>query len=156
VLARVRDVTPASRTARWARLRERRPRLLAAVAAVAAAAALVFGSVGWLTGHSGHSSAHHLLADVAFHQGSRDVGEMYAYGDDPVWLMMEVHGVQGGSRVTCELVATDGRVTRIGVFDLVGGTGSWGAPHPAGLVGITEARLVAANGRVVATAAIRT
>jgi hypothetical protein len=156
VMARVRDITPPPRTARWSRLRDRRPRLLAAVAAVAAAAALVFGSVGWLTGHSGHSSPHRLLTDVAFHQGTRDVGELYAYGSNPVWLMMAVDGVRGGSRVTCELVATDGRVTPIGVFDLVGGRGSWGAPHPAGLVGIAQARLVAANGQVVATASVRT
>jgi Putative zinc-finger len=154
VLARVREITPASRTARLARLRGHRTRLLAAVATVAAAAGLLFGSVGWLMGHSNHASAHQAAAEVDFHQGGRDVGEMYAYGNDPVWLMMMVHGLEGAPRVTCELVATDGRVTRLGIFDLVGGTGSWGAPHPAGLVGIAEARLVAANGHVVATATV--
>jgi hypothetical protein len=154
VLARVRDVPAGSRSHRFGRLRVGRARLLAGIAAVAAAAALVFGSVGWLMGHSAHSSSssHRPLADAAFHQDGRDVGEVYAYRDDPMWLTMTVHGVRGGPRVTCELVATDGRLTELGSFDLVDGMGSWGAPDPGGLAHIAGARLVDSRGQVLATA----
>jgi hypothetical protein len=154
VLARARDITPASRTSRLVHLPGRRPRLVAGIGAAVAAAALTFGSVGWFMGHSSHSGSQQLVAEAAFHQGGSTVGEVYAYRDtdDPMWLTMTVQGVKGGPRVTCELVAANGSVTRIGSFDLVDGSGTWGAPDPAGLTGITGARLVDRNGQLLATA----
>jgi hypothetical protein len=153
VMTRVRDITPTG-SRRLVPLRTRRARLLAGIAAVAAAVALVFGSVGWLMGHSSHSASQHTLSDAVFHQGGRDVGEVYVYRDarEPMWLTMKVHDVKGGPAVTCELVAADGRTTPVGSFDLVDGSGSWGAPDPGGLAGITGARLLDRHGRLLATA----
>jgi hypothetical protein len=68
---------------------------------------------------------------------------------------MTVDGATGAERVTCELVGKDGSITRLGTFDLVGGSGSWGAPDRAGLTGMVEARLVGADGQVIATAVFR-
>lgn len=155
VLARVHDVPAGSRSHPLRRLRGGRARLLAGIAAVAA---VVFGSVGWLMGHSAHSSSysHRPLTDAAFHQSGRTVGEVAAYRDNPMWLTMTVHDVKGGPRVTCELVATDGRLTDVGSFDLVDGTGSWGAPDPRGLAGISGARLIDSHGRILATATFPT
>ncbi len=158
VLARVRSTTPALRPGRLLRLQSHRSRVVAGVATLVAAAALVFGPIGWLMGHSthsAHSASQRLLTEAAFHQGSRDVGEVYAYNDAPMWLTMTVHGVSGGPRVTCELVAADGRLIPLGSFDLVQGSGSWGAPDSAGLTGITGAQLVDSTGRVLATATFR-
>ncbi len=154
VLARVRDITPVPWSKRLVPLRTRRARLLAAVAGVAAAVALVFGSIGWFMGHSANPSSQGLLTDAALHQGSRDVGEVYVYrdDDDPMWLKMTVHDVKGGPTVTCELVAADGRLTPLGSFDLVDGSGSWGAPDPVGMGGITGARLTDSHGRLIAIA----
>ena len=45
-----------------------------------------------------------MITDAAFQQGGRDVGEVYVYRANPNWLTMMVHGVQGGPRVTCEVV----------------------------------------------------
>ncbi len=83
VLARVRDLTPASRSVRWFgrgdRHGGRRARLMVAVATVAAAAALVFGSLGWFMGRSNHGTSHRVLIEAAFHQDGRDVGSVYVY-----------------------------------------------------------------------------
>jgi hypothetical protein len=152
VMARVQNIKPSLRSGRISRLQVRRPRLATGIAALVAAAAIVFGPIGWFMGHSSHSSSPRRLTDAAFQQGSRNVGELDAYGDHPMWLTMTVHGVQGGPRVTCELVATGGKITPLGSFDLVDGSGSWGAPDPAGLAGVTGARLVDGNGHVLATA----
>jgi hypothetical protein len=163
VLARVRDISPASPARRFRRLRSRRSRLAAGVAGLAAAAALIFGSLGWFMGHSDDSSSapyaespQRVITDAAFQQGGRDVGEVYVYRANPNWLTMMVHGVQGGPRVTCEVVTADGRLMRVGSFDLVDGMGTWGAPDPAGLAGVTGARLTDSHGRLLATATFHT
>ena len=67
---------------------------------------------------------------------------------------MTVHGVRGDQKVTCELVGQDGSRTPLGSFDLVGGSGSWGAPDPCGAHRHHGAWLVGSNGQVIATAAI--
>jgi hypothetical protein len=81
---------------------------------------------------------------------------VYRDDDDPLWLTMTVHDVKGGPAVTCELVAADGKLTPLGSFDLVDGSGSWGAPDPGGLTGITGARLTDGHGRLIATATFPT
>jgi predicted anti-sigma-YlaC factor YlaD len=132
------------------RLLRRRPRLMAGLAAVAAAVVLVVASLGWFQGGtSPHTPRAVLSAD--FVQGSRDVGEVYAYAN-PAWWSMTVHGATGTNKVTCELVGPKGTVTTIGSFDLVDGSGSWGAPDRTGLAGVTGAQLVDGTGHVIAVA----
>jgi hypothetical protein len=135
------------------RRRRRRPRLLAGLAAAAAAVALAFGSAALFGGSTAsHSQRAVLTAD--FIQGGRNVGEVYAYSE-PSWLSMVVHGAQGAQKITCELVDKDGAVTVVGSFDLVDGSGSWGAPDQAPLAGVSGARLVDSSGQVIATATFR-
>ena len=57
--------------------------------------------------------------------------------------------------MTCQLVGEDGRVTKIGTFQLADGYGAWGSPNPGNLGNLgtlTGARLVSADGTVLATA----
>jgi hypothetical protein len=149
VLARVRPDVRAGRRA-W---RRGAPRLFAGVAAAVAAVVLLVGSLslGWF--HGGASPAPRAVLTAQFVQGGRNVGEFDAY-TRPAWLNMTVNGVTGTTKVTCELVAPDGRVTPVGSFDLVEGSGSWGAPDPHGVTGIAGARLVDSSGQVIATATI--
>jgi hypothetical protein len=164
VLARVRDIPPASRSV-WpfrhhvglggGRRSSRRNRLIAAATAIAAAAALIFGSVGWLMGRSDHPTPDKLILAAEFEQGGHDLGEVYAYRGTPPWLNMTVHDVRGDQKVTCELLGKDGSRTLLGSFDLVNGSGSWGAPDRWGLTGISGARLVGSHGQVIATAIFR-
>jgi anti-sigma-K factor RskA len=144
-LARVHGSRAAARAGSW-----RRPsRVITAIAAAAAAAAL-FASVGWMAhGDKDPAEPAHLTAE--FHQNGRAIGEVDAYGSHPLWVSMSVHGAAASGMVTCELIGRDGTI-RLGSFPLVRGGGAWSAPDPRGLEGVTGARLVDGQGRVVATA----
>jgi hypothetical protein len=151
VLARV-GQAGGPRQSRWV---GRRARLLTGVASVAAAAALIFGSLGWFAGRTTAHRPPPATLTAHFLQGTRDVGEVYASGGNPPWLRMEVHGATGTEKVTCELLSTNGTVMRLGSFDLVGGSGSWGAPDGTGPTGVSGVRLVGSGGQVIATALFR-
>jgi hypothetical protein len=127
-------------------------RLFVGVAAAVAAVVLLVGSLslGWFHG-GGASTAGRAVLTADFMQGGRSVGEVYAYAH-PAWLDMTVTDVRGAEKVTCELVGRDGKVTSVGSFDLVDGSGKWGAPDPGGFAGVAGARLVDHSGRVLATA----
>jgi hypothetical protein len=155
VLARVRPTaTGGPRRARGMQLVGRRPRLFTGVAAAAAAVALVFGSLGWFAGRTTTHTTNKAVLTAAFRQGNRSVGtvEVDAYAGRSPWVSMTVQGAGGSEKVTCELIGTNGSRTDLGSFDLVDGSGSWGAPDRAGLAGITGAQLVSSDGQVVATA----
>ena len=129
----------------------RAPRLFAAAAAVAAAVILVASlSLGWFSGGAASHGPRAVLT-AEFVQAGLGVGEVQAYAN-PAWVDMTVTGVQGADKVTCELLHTDGHVTTVGSFELVNGSGRWGAPDPGGFAGISGARLVDDHGHVLATA----
>jgi anti-sigma-K factor RskA len=151
VLARV-GQTGGPRRRRWG---GGRARLLAGMASVAAAAAVIFGSLGWFPGRTTTHRPTPATLTAHFFQGTRDVGEVYASGGNTPWLRMEVDGTTGTEKVTCELLATDGSVMRLGSFDLVRGSGSWGAPDGTDPTGISGVRLVGSGGQVIATALFR-
>jgi hypothetical protein len=126
------------------------PRLFAGLAAAAAAVVLVVSlSLGWLQG--GGSPAHRAVLTADLVQSGREVGDVYV---DPnsAWVNMTISGVRGAEKVTCQLVHTDGQVTTLGSFDLVDGSGRWGAPDPGGFTGVAGARLVDDGGQVIAVA----
>jgi anti-sigma factor RsiW len=148
VLAQVRQDRKVGR--RWV---SRRPRLTAGLAAAVAAGALVIGSLGWFERESSSHPARAVLA-ADFMQAGRNVGEVYATAS-PNWVSMTVSGARGAEKVTCQLVRRDGSITTLGSFDLVDGSGSWGAPDPAGFAGAAGARLVDSTGKVIATAIFR-
>jgi hypothetical protein len=59
----------------------------------------------------------------------------------------------GNDTVICQLVSADGHITTVGTFRLADGYGSWGSPAWTGSGAPVGARLVSANGTVLATAA---
>jgi hypothetical protein len=120
-----------------------------AVLSAAAAAALVFGWSGWMAGEStGH---HHIQMEAKLLSSGHQIGEVEGYGH-PAWLTVSVHGVNNASRVTCEIVRSDGTVSTMGSFDLANGSGTWSTPNPSGLSGVTEARLVDSSGQLLGVA----
>ena len=81
-----------------------------------------------------------------------NVGNVFLYSGEPRWLYMDVNLGSGNDSVTCQVVGEDGRASTIGSFRLEDGSGAWGSPD-TGNVGVpTGARLLAANGTVLATA----
>jgi hypothetical protein len=89
---------------------------------------------------------------TAAHQ---DVGDIFIYKGATRWVYMSVDMGSGNEAVTCQVIGADGRATTIGTFQLADGYGSWGSPAPGNLETATGARLVSANGTVLASATFR-
>jgi hypothetical protein len=82
----------------------------------------------------------------------RVVGQVTISSGSPSWMIMNVdHGTLSGV-VWCEVTLDNGRTVNIGKFTLAHGYGSWIAPIKAAGLHVRSARLVNANGTVVAQA----
>jgi hypothetical protein len=125
-------------------------------------AVIAAGLGGWSVGAVGFDeagaapSAHLAVGPLtsarllsATHQS---VGNIFLYSGTPRWLYMSVDLDAGEGVVRCQVVGTNGRVTTIGSFRLTGGYGAWGSPDPGNVGTLAGARLVSANGTVLATA----
>jgi hypothetical protein len=129
------------------------------LAAAAVAVALIGGGVGWglrdATAPSSSSSQAAALSTAAFVTSDHQtVGQVFVYKHSPWWTYMSVNmeGV-GNVTVTCQLEDADGHFKNVGEFKLSDGYGSWGSsPYTAGPGTIMGARLLSANGTVLATA----
>jgi hypothetical protein len=128
-----------------------RVRRLLATAAVGVAVIAV-GLGGWRLGAgTAPSSARLASADLmtATHQ---EVGDIFVYSGKTRWVYMSVDLRSGNDLVTCQVVGDDGKVTTIGSFQLADGYGSWGSPDPGTIGALHGARLLSADGTVLATA----
>jgi hypothetical protein len=157
--------------------RRRRLRLAAAATAIAAA----FGFGGWAVGAAtdgsrpaSTSAAQQTLLAADFTTGGHRVGQVFAHPGSPGWIYMSVdledyrHQDYGDSpggtvrdgkvsgnvsgKVTCELERTDGSTAAVGSYTLKDGHGYWGGPASVDPDTLSAARLVAADGSVLATA----
>lgn len=127
----------------------------ALAAAAVGVAVIAAGLGGWRIGVGSApaaSSAGPLAATSLLSSTHQHVGALYLYTGSPRWLYMSVDVGLGDERVTCQVVGADGRVTTVGSFRLTGGYGAWGSQDPAAAGTLTGARLVSANGTVLATA----
>jgi predicted anti-sigma-YlaC factor YlaD len=123
-----------------------------AVLAAVAACALLVGVALQVVGGSPHAAR--TTSEVAvLRDGGVAVGSVMA-GGQPLWVSVTVRGVAVSGPIACQVVSRRGAVQTLGLFDLVGGSGSWAAPDPAGIRGDRLARLVDSRGRVIATATL--
>ena len=128
------------------------------LAAAAVAVALIGGGVGWGLRDAtapASSSAQSALSTAALVTGDhQNVGQVFVYNRSPWWAYMSVDMEgQGNATVTCQLEMADGRFQNVGTFRLTDGYGAWGSsPYTAGPGAILGARLLSANGTVLATA----
>jgi hypothetical protein len=133
-------------------------RLLATAAVLVALVGAGLG--GWGLGHSGGiapAASDAQLTDAPFvsvagSSAGQTVGKIFVYQGNPRWLYMSVEMTPSNGAVTCQVVGTDGRVTTIGTFQLANGYGAWGSPDPGYLGPLRGARLVTADGALLATA----
>jgi len=142
----------AAASAPWTR------RLLAAAASIVVLAGVAVG--GWGLGRSSAahmaSPAQAALSSAMFvTPGHRGAGEVFVYRGAPSWLYMSVDLPSGDGMVTCQLIGSNGKVTTVGSFQLANGYGAWGSPDPWAPASIDGARLVAADGTVLAVASLR-
>lgn len=141
--------------------RPSRTRRMLAVAAVALAVVAV-GLGGWGlrgvtpsssgAGGTGKSSVYTASLITASHHTA---GSVYLYDGQPGWLYMSVRVGSGNGAVVCQLVSRDGHTTTVGSFWLTGGYGYWGSPDHVDPDSVASARLITANGKVLATATFR-
>jgi len=123
-----------------------------------AAAAVVLAVLGAALGGWGMRAATSQPAGTALNSASlltssqQAVGKVFLYNGSPRWVYMSVYLESGNGPVTCELVGKDGHVTKVGTFRMDDGYGAWGSPDPVDNGPLTGARLVSANGTVLATA----
>ena len=128
--------------------------------AAAALAVVACGLGGWaLRGTtapsaSGGSTASAPLREATLLSATHESeGKVYLYDGSPRWLYMGVD-TQSSSNdtVICQLVERGGKVITIGSFQLKGGYGAWGSPDPIAASDVTSARLMSADGMVLASA----
>jgi hypothetical protein len=129
-------------------------RLLAATAIGLAVIAAGLGGwrIGAGTGPAASTASGTLTPARLLSATHQQVGEIFLYSARSRWVYMRVDLGTGNELVTCQIVGTNGQVTTIGSFALKGGYGSWGAAEPGTAGSPGGARIVAANGAVLATA----
>jgi hypothetical protein len=129
-------------------------RLLAATAVGLAVIAAGLG--GWRMGvgaaPSASTASGQLTSASLLSTTHQNVGDIYLYSGRSQWLYMSVDMESGNETVTCQVVDKNGQVTTIGTFQLADGYGSWASPDPGTTGTLASARLVSANGTVLATA----
>jgi hypothetical protein len=86
----------------------------------------------------------------------QNVGDIFLYSGTKRWVYMSVDLGSGDESVICQVVSTDGQVTNIGSFQLSDGYGSWGSQDQGSTGPLSGARLVSADGAVLATATFTT
>lgn len=120
-------------------------------------AVIVAGFGGWRIGQGASppsNSAEGPLITASLRSGTgQDVGDVFFYSGESRWVYMSVDMDSAGNQaVICQLVSKDGQVTQIGTFRLADGYGSWGSPDPGNVGKLSGARLVTADGTLLATA----
>jgi hypothetical protein len=126
--------------------------LVAAALTVAVAAA---GLLGWgLHGATSTPSAQWLHTATLLNSTHIAVGQIFYYDRDPEWMYVNV-AMDGGesTKVTCQMLAPNGHISKVGTFTLTNGYGFWGIPAPADATP-SVVRLVTADGTVLASAAL--
>ena len=145
------DTTHESGIARFKTSLTGRTRRMLAVAAVALAV-LVSALGGWgLHAATSSPAGPPLSSAELLSVNHQPVGDVFYYHGDSRWMYMSVYMSHVSGTVICQLVSTNGNVTTVGSFRLVGGYGSWGGPAEGGGT-IASARLVSPSGTVLATA----
>jgi hypothetical protein len=88
--------------------------------------------------------------------GGQVLGEVTISSGSPSWMIMDVDTGKVSGVVWCEVTFANGRSETVGKFTISHGYGSWIAPIKASGSDVRSARIVKANGAVVAQATFTT
>lgn len=128
---------------------------LIAVAVVVAVGAGITGSVVGAYAYPHAAPVAQPLRTGTFTIDGHDAGQIFLYNGSPAWVYMEVDTDHPNDKIVCQLRGTDGHLASIGDFPVWRGHGYWGAPLDMEPGKVTEARLVASDGTVLATSILR-
>jgi hypothetical protein len=126
-------------------------RVLAAAAVVVAVLGAALGGWGLHAATTPAATSALSSATLVAASDHDNVGKVYVFNGDKPWMYMSVDVESGNETVICQLVSADGHVTTVGSFQLADGYGAWGSPAWTGHGAPAGARLVTANGTVLAT-----
>lgn len=126
-------------------------RVLAAAAVVVALMVAAVGGWGLHAATTPADSSALTSATLVAASDHDPVGKVFVYNGQSKWLYMTVDLESGNDTVICQLISADGHITTIGAFRLADGYGSWASPASTGNGTPVGARLVTANGTVLAT-----
>ncbi|WP_432095307.1 hypothetical protein [Streptomyces sp. bgisy100] len=142
--------------------RHRRTRRKLRATVVAAILAISFGFGGWAVGQALEGAPAATTAGAAgqlltadFTAGNRHVGKVFAHPGPESWVYMSIDDLDfphAYGKVSCQFVRDDGSTVTVGSFTLKGDYGHWAAPAPVDPDTLSGARLVGADGMVLATA----
>ncbi len=127
-------------------------RALAAAAVVVALLGAALGGWGLHATATPTASSSLTTGKMIATDDHSQVGRVFMYNGESRWMYMSVDLESGNGTVICQLVGADGHITTVGSFRLTDGYGSWGSPAWTGDGPPVGARLVTANGTVLATA----
>jgi hypothetical protein len=147
------------RPAGWRKWLAARPKL--AIAMAACALVVTFG-IGAVVGHGSSGGGERYAAPgpkapietAALYSGSHMVGRVFVYAGNPTWLFMYMDDPAWQGAIHCEVVVDQGTTLGLGQFWLSEGKGAWAASvdQPAGR--LSEAKIVGADGKVLASATL--
>jgi negative regulator of sigma E activity len=131
----------------------RRAGPLVAAAAVILLLGIGVGSLLMPRGaHNQQQSASPDLATAQLTSHGQVLGEVMTSPGNPAWMFMTINENAWSGTVRCEVTLAGGTTQTVGVFTLSHGYGAWGAPLTSPAGDVRSARLVAADGTVVASA----
>ncbi|HLN17438.1 MAG TPA: zf-HC2 domain-containing protein [Acidimicrobiales bacterium] len=142
--------TRAPRRVRWSLQRRR---VLVGVAALAGAIGLGFATA-WSVLPSGPGTSAHVVAGAPLTSHHQDLGKVVLVAS-PDFVLMTLRDAHWSGRVTCEVTTSSGGIAKVGTFWLSSGYGRWSAALPVPATSVTGARVVGANGVVVASAVLK-
>jgi hypothetical protein len=135
------------------------PRAHRVLAAAVAVVVVAGGLAGWAlspgsppAGPTANAASPTLRSAALVTPAHQVIGMVYLHWNGPIWMFVTVDTGTANISVTCQLTIRSGRLITVGSFKVTGGDGYWGNPAPARPAAITGARLLSANGAVLATA----
>ena len=131
----------------------RRRSALAAAAVVTAVLGFGIGTLTTTRG-SNHQRVRTTanLTSASLNSRGHVLGEVLVSAGKPSWIFMSIDSGNWSGVVTCQVIVASGKVDTIGQFKVSSGYSAWGAPMTASAGQVRSARLIAANGAVLASA----
>jgi hypothetical protein len=130
----------------------RRAGPLVAAAAVVLLLGVGLGSLVTSRGNNNQVQSAPGVTTAALTSHGHVLGQVMTSPGNPAWMFMTVDEDVWSGKVTCEVTLAGGKTETVGVFTLSGGYGAWGAPLTSPASDVRSARLVAADGTIVASA----
>lgn len=104
--------------------------------------------------HSRPVAAKLITADLTAH--GRVLGQVVVSEGPPAWMFVTVNGTAASGSVRCDVTLAGGQVETVGMFQISGEYGAWGAPLTAPAHDVRSAQLIDSSGSIVADAQLGT